>query len=251
MAELNISANTGYYRRGRTGALNDQLRVAAELMIPAVHAASVDFAVASDRMNTHSYVNGDAKLDTYETTIVQQWARYMASHASFSECGVVWEAKFRRRRRGRPPAVDIVIESARSIAEERAALIEVKVSETGLDESGLWADAKKLWELTVAADDNTLVPVEAARVVVNVVSGLANDVGPAEFEGQVKALAAKSESWDPRFVAVFSAVFPVFRPSPRGRSSERPMWIKHGVAAFELKPCRSCWSATTLATLLV
>lgn len=86
---IEISVRCGYHRRGRLGALNDLLRVAGELMIPAVHAASVEFSIASDRMATYSYTSGIAKTDTYETTIVQEWARYMSSHAAFAEYGVV------------------------------------------------------------------------------------------------------------------------------------------------------------------
>jgi hypothetical protein len=227
-----ISASAGYHRRGRPGALNDLLWVAGQLIIPAVHSALVDFSVASDRMATHSYSNGVAKLDTYETTIVQEWVRYMASHSAFSLYGLAWESKFLTGRQGRPPAVDIAIEDGRSNAWRRVALIEVKVSEKDLDVAALWKDAKKLWELE--ADDNgTSVPVEGKLFVVNIVRDLPKDSGLPEFQIVVKQLTDDSKTWTPRFYPVFTAVFPVFQPSPK--DGPDPMWIMHGAAVFELQ----------------
>jgi len=228
---IEISASAGYHRRGRPGALNDLLRVAGQLIIPAVHSALVDFSVASDRMATHSYTSGVAKLDTYETTIVQEWVRYMASHAAFSQYGLAWESKFLTGRRGRPPAVDIVIEDSRSNAWRRVALIEVKVSEKELDVTALWNDAKKLWELK-ADSDGAATPVKGKLLVVNIVRDLR--VGTlTEFQSIVKQLTDDSKAWTPRLDAVFTAVFPVFRPSREG--SLDPMWIVHGAAGFELR----------------
>lgn len=229
--EIKLSPTVGYHRRGRPGALNDLLRTASELIIPAVHASLVDFAVASDRSATYSYTTGTAKLDTYETTIVQQWARYMASHGAFADYGIAWESKFKTGQQGRPPAVDIVIEDSHSKASKRVALIEVKVSEGALDANALWSDAKKLW-LLECADNGSIVEVQGKRVVVNIVSNLPTDTTLSQFQTSVEQLRDASESWEPQLRPVFSAVFPVFRPSPGDGST--PMWIVHGAAGFEL-----------------
>ena len=235
-----ISARAGFHRRGRTGALNDLLRAASELLIPAVHAGSVDFGIATDRMGTYSYTSGAAKLDTYETTIVQEWARYMASHAAFEDHGVAWEAKFRTGGKGRPPAVDIVIENEKSTASRRVALFEVKVSEGSLAPDDLWNDAKKIWELTVKDEAAEVVPVQSAGFVVNIVSGLLASSTPESFSASAKALADRSRAeWHPRLDLVFSAVFPVFRPSKA--ISDKPMWILHGIAGFEVKGSTASW----------
>ena len=236
---IEISARAGFHRRGRPGALNDLLRAAGELLVPAVQAALVEFAITTDRSGTFSYVNGTAKIDTYETTIVQQWVRYLASHAAFQGYGVAWESAFRSGKQGRPPTVDIVIEDDESTVERRVALIEVKVSEGQLDEYALWKDACKLWTLTVGAEDGALVDVDAACFVVNIVSGLAEGTTPAAFEAGAKALAVKWSEYTPRIVPVCSAVFPTFRPSPTGAPGETPMWVVHGLAMYELKPPRT------------
>jgi hypothetical protein len=229
-----ISAKASFHRRGRTGFLNELLRAASELIVPAVHSATVDFAIATDKTATHSYVMGSAKLDTYETTIVQEWARYMASHAAFGDYGVVWEAKFRTGKQGRPPAVDIVIENDQSTAVKRAALFEVKVSDGALDPDSLWIDTKKLWMLRAKGPDGNVGYVEAARFVINVVSGLPVDTQPDAFSASVVDLASSTQgAWTPHLVPVFSALFPVFRPSSAGQAE--PMWIVHGVAGFEVK----------------
>lgn len=234
---IEISVQCGYHRRGRPGALNDLLRVAGELIIPAVHSASVEFSIACDRMATYSYTSGNAKIDTYETTIVQEWARYMSSHAAFAKYGVVWEAKFRTGAQGRPPAVDIVIEDERSSASRKVALIEVKVSEGELDEGSLWKDAKKLWGLEVRGDQPRAVEVEAKLFVVNVVRGLEPGTTPNDFEAAAKTLADRSKQWEPKFEPVFSAVFPVFRPSGDDTGGEgAAMWEVCGVGGFELRP---------------
>jgi len=236
MDDIKISVECGYHRRGHPGALNGLLRVAGELIIPAVSAASVEFSIASDRVSTYSYTSRTAKIDTYETTIVQEWARYMSSHAAFSNYGVAWESKFRTGFQGRPPAVDIVIENSSSSAARRVALIEVKVSERELNEADPWSDATKLWELEVGLDHGQKAYVEAKRFVVNVVRGLDQTTTPAEFEKTTKCLADRSCCWIPRFVPVFSAVFPVFRPSKGpGGSEGSAMWDIYGVSGFELK----------------
>lgn len=132
--------------------------------------------------------------------------------------------------------MDVVLEDGNSSSSEKVALIEVKVSEAELDEASLWSDAVKLWELQVREDQSGHVEVQAKRFVVNVVRGLAAGTTPSTFEASVKALVDKSQSWEPRFGAVFSAVFPVFSLSNDGSGGQRSaMWEICGVAGFELQ----------------
>ena len=120
----------------------------SDLLVPAVTKATIDLWVATDQLQSFSYLEYPyRKTGPYEVTIVQNLIEVMAAHGHMHGTPV-WEVGFRATAvgAGRPTAVDVVLENEDSTLHAKRALLEFGVG-SGFKKSKIDGDLGKLAEL--------------------------------------------------------------------------------------------------------